>query len=128
MREFVNFETLKRPAKPNTALIAPDGLCKSATPDRTSPDFNVSPSALFEKVVALVQSTPDWKKVQVDAVGKRVRFVAVTKLMRFKDDVDIAVLEAPGGATIAAYSRSRLGYSDLGANARRLDALVEALL
>ena len=50
--------------------------------------------------------------------------------MRFKDDVDILVLPVEGHdhqSTLAIYSGSRLGYSDLGTNGKRVNALLTAL-
>jgi uncharacterized protein (DUF1499 family) len=48
--------------------------------------------------------------------------------MRFVDTVAIRVLPAgEGGSTFAAYSRSELGYGDLGTNRRRLESWVAAL-
>ena len=61
----------------------------------------------------------------------RLNFVATSAIMRFKDDVDVVVLPVtgqPDKSTFAAYSRSRVGFSDLGANRKRLDAFSAALL
>ena len=42
--------------------------------------------------------------------------------------VVLPVAGQPEKSTFAAYSRSRVGYSDLGANRKRLDAFSAALL
>jgi uncharacterized protein (DUF1499 family) len=71
-----------------------------------------------------------WVLGEQDPAAMRLTFVAVTPLLRFKDDVDVLVLPAAGQAnrsTFAAYSRSRVGYSDLGTNLKRLNAFAEAL-
>jgi uncharacterized protein (DUF1499 family) len=51
-----------------------------------------------------------------------VQAVAVTRLLRFRDDVVVEVREdATGRASIVAMrSKSRLGTSDFGANAGRI--------
>jgi hypothetical protein len=45
--------------------------------------------------------------------------------MGFRDDVVVRIRPAPGGARVDARSASRYGRSDLGANARRIRALLE---
>jgi len=47
--------------------------------------------------------------------------------MKYKDDIDIAVLETNDGSTVAIYSRSRVGHSDLGKNRKRVEALIDTL-
>ncbi len=130
MDPFIDFTALRRPPSPNTALIAPAGVTPLARPDAAPPVFDESPGALFARLDRLVRAERGWREVQADPAGLRLRFVAVTPLFRFRDDVDIAVLPvsgAPERATLAAYSRSRVGYSDVGTNRRRLDRLIAAL-
>ena len=45
----------------------------------------------------------------------------------FKDDVSVAVTEDGAGATLHVRSASRLGYSDLGVNARRVKRFFDRL-
>jgi hypothetical protein len=69
-----------------------------------------------------------WTLVGVDAAGLRLQAIAVTRLLRFRDDVVIAVRPAEsGGSIVAMRSKSRLGRSDLGTNARRIRAFLAAL-
>lgn len=131
MPGFIDFKTLERPSSPNTALLAPSGLAQAATPDGAAPVYDVAPGELFLRVLRLIGDKPSWELGEQDTAGLRLTFVAVSALMRFKDDVDVIVLPVPGQpskSTFAAYSRSRVGYSDLGANRKRLDALSAALL
>ncbi len=128
MAEFIDFSTLKRPTRPNTALVAPPGATPQASPDRPAPVFTFPASELFERARTYIESRKDWRLESADARGGRIRFVAVTPLLKFKDDVDLAVLpHGSGQSTLIAYSRSRIGYSDMGANAKRLASLIEAL-
>lgn len=130
MTDFLDFQTLKRPPKPNTALIAPAGYTPLEAPDAAPPELPFPPAETFARLLSMIEARRDWKLVAADGATARVRFIAVTKLLRFKDDIDVTILPvdgAPGHSTFAAYSRSRVGYSDLGTNRKRLDDLSAAL-
>ena len=78
----------------------------------------------------MVAARSDWKITASDPAAGRIRFIAVTRLLRFKDDIDILVLpvaEHDHQSTLVVYSRSRIGYSDLGTNGKRVNALLSAL-
>ena len=69
-----------------------------------------------------------------DAAAGALELLAVTPLMRFKDDVAVRVRAVPaaaagGGAMIVVdvRSASRVGKGDLGANAARIAKYLEAL-
>jgi uncharacterized protein (DUF1499 family) len=51
--------------------------------------------------------------------ANRIHAIATTRLCRFKDDLFFELRDGH----IAVKSASRLGYSDLGANRRRLEGL-----
>jgi uncharacterized protein (DUF1499 family) len=127
---FLDFSTLRRPKSPNTSLLAPQDLTLKARVDRPSPVFDVDPDQLFARAEAYVRSVKTFRAIETDAAERALKFVAVTPLLRFKDDVDMRVLPVPGDATkslVAIYSRSRVGRSDLGTNGRRIDAILAAL-
>lgn len=130
MTPFISFQTLTRPPKPNTFLVAPAGICKKAEPDLVSPVFPASPRGLFSQISEIIASERSWKDLKADAETHQLHFIARTPLLGFRDDVDIAVLPAGDGqqgTSLAVYSRSRVGYSDLGANKKRVLALLDAL-
>ena len=130
MTDFIDFQTFKRPAKPNSWFVAPDGFTDTGLPDETSPVFDRTPAALFQDIMQMIAARDDWKITASDPAAGRISFIAVTKLLRFKDDVDILVLPVPGHdhqSTLVVYSRSRVGYSDLGTNGKRVNALLSAL-
>jgi hypothetical protein len=56
-----------------------------------------------------------------------IEATAVTKLIGFKDDVAIRIVERDGGTAVDVRSVSRVGVSDLGANAKRIRAFLDAL-
>ncbi|MEO1015929.1 MAG: DUF1499 domain-containing protein [Pseudomonadota bacterium] len=128
MADFIDFKALRRPASPNTYLLAPDGFCENAEPDAAAPVFEDSPDALYARLTALAGARTDWTRLKSDPAARALAWIAVTPLLRFKDDIDARVVESPGGATVAIYSRSRVGYSDLGANRKRVERLLADLM
>ncbi len=128
MTDFIDFATFKRPKTPNTYFLAPIGFTEAARPDANSPQFDEAPKELFNKALALIQDAKNWGDIRSDETSLRIAFIARTALLRFKDDVDIAVLDGEsGGSRIAIYSRSRLGKSDFGANRKRVAELIHTL-
>ncbi len=124
----LDFRTLVTRAKPNDCLMLPDGLGEPGRAHLSAKVFQVTPAALFDAVKAVVTETKGAEKIELDADSRYLRYVAVTRVLRFRDDVDIAVFEAPGeGAALAIYSRSRIGHSDLGTNQKRVLGLQDAV-
>ena len=133
MREFVDFARLRRPGTPNSCLLAPDGLCQHAKPDIAAPTIKKSAEALYRRLLGLAGQRRDWSDLACRDDTRQIRFTARTPILRFRDDVDIQVFVMPGaepqqiGSQLAIYSRSRLGYSDLGVNRRRIISLLAML-
>jgi len=132
--DMIAFKTLVRPKSPNTYLLAPDGLCEADTPDKTSDIMPVGPDVLFGQVLDLVEGQERWAVETKDETRRLIHFVATSKLMRYKDDVDVLILPVEAGASqeasgsrLAVYSRSRVGHSDLGANRKRVIFMLECL-
>lgn len=132
--DFVDFKTLKRPRSPNTHLVAPRGLCEQTKPDRVSKFLAIDPDALYGAVLDLVNERSDWELESTDEERRLIHFIAVTRLMRYKDDIDILILPTEAedagnlpGAHLAIYSRSRIGHSDMGANRKRVSKLLASL-
>ncbi len=125
MTDFISFKSLKRPPKPNTCLAAPENHCLAAEPDFAPPTVEMTGRGLFSKLSEIISAERRWGSIETDAEQLRLKFIATTGLMRFKDDVDIEVIPVDDGhATLAIYSRSRVGYSDLGANRKRVMDLI----
>ena len=127
MSDFLDFQALTRPKSPNTFLLAPAGFADQAGPDEAGPVFDCSPENLFGQVEALVAMRKDWQLKALDAQTGRISFIAVSKLFKFKDDIDVAILPVDGKSTLAIYSASRVGYSDMGANAKRVKEILASL-
>ena len=124
--DWVDFGSLSRPASPNSALACNAEICRAAEADRPPLRLAAAPEAVAEEIVRTAGASPE---VRVREDGATVlRYVAVTRVLRFRDDVDVLVApDDGGGSVVCVYSRSRVGYSDLGANQKRIDALFAAL-
>lgn len=128
--DIAAFNSLSRPGSPNTCLVAPEGVCANAVPDKTSERYLDEPKALFALILDIVEAETRWTVTAQDADEGTISFIATSKLMRYKDDVSILVLPARGeesGSELAIYSRSRVGYSDMGANRKRVLGLLKRL-
>jgi uncharacterized protein (DUF1499 family) len=81
------------------------------------------PQAAWQRLVDYVEN--DSAYTTVEQRDGYLRAEARTKILRFVDDVVFHL--RPGEGVIAMRSSSRLGYSDLGKNRSRLEAVREAL-
>ena len=63
----------------------------------------------------------DSRVESMDVDGNYVHAVFVTPLMRYRDDVEFLLL--PDKHEIAVRSASRVGYGDMGANRKRIEAI-----
>jgi hypothetical protein len=123
--DWTDFATLEPGLPSNRYLLCAPAICEvSGNPDET---LRFSHSA--GKVAAeLVRLQPDAEQRILPNGDIQLRYVAVTPVARFRDDVDVLVRPSgPEAAEVAIYSRSRIGLSDLGKNKSRVDALVKQL-
>ncbi|OOG23625.1 hypothetical protein B1C78_10905 [Thioalkalivibrio denitrificans] len=97
-------------------------------PDIQPQHLRAEPGAVFEAALTVARDA-GWEIVETDAAKGRIEAVATTRFLRFRDDVTILIEPAgQGGSRVDIRSRSRVGRSDLGANARRIRSFQEKLL
>lgn len=83
---------------------------------------------VFARVERLGHVQTGWKVVAIDRQQRLLEAVAMTPLMRFKDDVVVEVREAGRSRSIVHMrSRSRIGRGDFGANAKRIESFLNAV-
>lgn len=82
---------------------------------------------VFEKVVEACKKMPRWTLTVQDKDKGVVEGFATTLLLRFKDDFVIRISGTGPNVTVDMRSKSRLGKSDLGANAQRIMAYFKQL-
>ena len=102
--------------------------CVSSQADPNS-DFYIEPitsSSIEETWAALQAKLKDLGLKVINVDTNYLHCEAVTPLMRFVDDVEFYLnLE---GNEIQVRSQSRVGYSDLGANRKRIEKIRKSLL
>lgn len=126
---MIDFETLTLKASPNQYLIAPDGLCQNATPHAQAPVFSVPVSALQEAWRQMLSEQPRIEPVEADETLQQYEVIQRSLIFRFPDRVTVRFIPVADGSgtTVAVYSRSEVGYSDLGVNKKRVAAWLAAL-
>ncbi len=124
--QFLAFETFRRSRKPNDFLAAPPGLTR-AKADMVTPEYRLSPQELFDAVVSDLGTEGSFQDIKTDPENTQLHAVAVTRLLRFKDDFYVRVLGVESGSTLAIYSHSRIGGGDLGANRKRVLRFLDRL-
>jgi uncharacterized protein (DUF1499 family) len=116
----IDFATLTRPSKPNTFLLAPEGLCKQAKVDKIAPVYPMAAAKLRNEFLAFAIAQPRVSHTLSDEAGLYDDFVVRSALFGFPDHVSVKFLDLKGGkSTLAIYSRSVYGRSDLGVNRAR---------
>jgi uncharacterized protein (DUF1499 family) len=116
---------LRLPASPNAALAAPPGV----TTERHEPTAlrDIAPDAAWGVLRALGEGRPRVWVLGEFAALRQIHWVERSGLMNFPDIIVGQVVTLPGGTGYWLYSRSLIGYSDLGVNAKRIAAWREDL-
>lgn len=113
--------SLAQPVADSPLAPCPD----SPNCERVSRAFDQDPDSLFSAAQSALQALGP---VSVDTAADAREAHAVYRVaLVFKDDVTIAVTADDGGSTLHIRSASRVGYSDLGVNKRRVDSFFDAL-
>ena len=116
----VEFATFQRPATPNTYLVCPAGRCAAAA-DEPGPIYAVSAGDLFPLVRTALAVEPRTELVQDQPAALRLVLVQRSRIFRFPDTITVQVFPlSDSSATLAIYSRSNYGRSDLGVNKARV--------
>lgn len=125
--QLTDFENLERTGRPNDFLVAPPGVT-GVSPDMEAPVFAADPKQAAAAFEEFVVAQPRTRILAKSDDGLRFEAVQRSFLMRYPDYISIAVLDAvDSGSTVAVYSRSIYGHSDLGVNHERVESWLDAL-
>lgn len=122
----IDFAALIPAASPNRWLVLPEGFKAAATPDQTSPVWaGAEPAALLDAFKTAALSAPRTRLVHEGHA--QIELVQRSLIFRFPDYITAQAVPVEGGAALCVYSRSMIGYSDLGVNAKRIRAWLDAV-
>ncbi len=126
---MIDFQTLKRSHKPNNYLVASKADCPYARPDRDAPVLPHKPEAVLAAWQAVIARQPRTTQTGADNATMTFEYVQRSALLRFPDTITVQFLpETNGKATrVLVYSASKIGYSDMGVNRRRVTDWLSAL-
>jgi len=114
----------RRDLTTNTASTSDDP--RSALPAHHS---ELAPAELARHVLSVIDKLPRWRLAKLTEGDGQVtlHLVRSTPLLRFQDDITVAISPEPTGSILRAVSQSRVGKGDLGQNPRNLRELLSAL-
>lgn len=98
----------------------------SAYPDIAPLHLAMTPVAAFEAALSAARAS-GWELVDTQPQQGRIEATATTLWFGFKDDVVIRMRQEGDGTRVDVRSLSRVGQSDVGANAKRIRAYLERL-
>lgn len=113
-----DFSTLEVPNSPNYYLVCPADYCPQP-PQQESPKYSVSWNELKSAWQLMIKKQPRVTLVQ-EKDEYQYQYVQRSRLLRFPDYVSVRFIPlSENASTLAIFSRSKYGYSDLGVNKKR---------
>ena len=125
-----------------TDLDTPPGIAGESTPPQLAADIirkdypglvalncDLPPKTAYAQALSLARASHwNWTITEERPDTHTFHGVAITGIFHFEDDFTVRVVPTDdGGSRIDMRSKSRVGKSDLGANARRIRRYLEAL-
>jgi len=127
------FEVVARLRPPNTSAypgLATAELQKDAYPDVEPLLVKVPPTVAYDDAMKVITKRKwrvfDARPPQPGRDG-HIEAIARSPIMGFRDDVVVRIRTARDGTRIDARSASRYGYTDFGANAARVESLLDEI-
>ena len=116
----INFKSVVLHSKPNQFLVCPPRYCLSK-PHRHSKTYPVSAPELAATFEKIARSQPRTTLIADQSSRLQKTWQQTTPLMHFPDRITVQFIPlTPKTSTLAIYSRSKYGYSDMSANKTRI--------
>lgn len=87
----------------------------------TAPVWAVPPEQALAAFAAVAEAAPRTRLLAGTVAEGHVTFVQRSRLWGFPDFISVRALPAPGGSTLAIWSRQRFGKGDMGVNRERVE-------
>jgi len=101
-------------------------LQRAAYPDIVPVILPIPPAEAFRRVDAVAMAM-DWDVVARAPADGRLEAIAISEWFGFRDDIVVRIRPEGTGSRIDIRSKSRVGESDLGVNARRIRDFIARL-
>ena len=121
----LDFATLQLPASPNTCLLTPSVAPGQGHVHRDP--LPASPEAVMAALDRVAASMPRTFSLARVPARHQAQWVVRSALMNYPDIVVAEAAPLEGGTGLWLYSRSLIGWSDLGVNRARVMAWLTAL-
>ncbi|MEE4350487.1 MAG: DUF1499 domain-containing protein [Pacificimonas sp.] len=115
-----------REGSPNPVGYDPDIAAqqREAYPDLDTLALDANPAEAFAAALAAIEAR-GWSVIDANESEGRIEATESSRWFGFKDDVVVRIQpDGGGGSLVDVRSKSRMGQSDLGANAARIRALL----
>ena len=124
-----DFSVPSRTGKLNDSLACPADDCRKGIPDIETRRYDLSPPALFAVIEKVVRRLPGKVRiVGANPINTRLRAIVFSPALRMPSTLSLMVTPARGGGSLLyIYSRSQIGYYDLGRNTANVVALIAAI-
>ena len=96
-------------------------------PDLAPIKLDTAPAATFSAAIATAEEL-GWEVVDQDATSGRIEATSTSATFSFIDDIVVRIRTTGSGSVVDLRSTSRVGQSDLGANAARIQAFRDAIV
>jgi uncharacterized protein (DUF1499 family) len=116
--------TVEGAGRPNEYRVAPPEAAVAANP---APVFDATPAELAIAFDRVAMAAPRTRRLAGDPADGFTTYVQRSALFGWPDYISVRAVPVEGGSTLAIWSRSRYGYSDLGVNAERVEAWLSRL-
>lgn len=99
---------------------------KAGYPDLGPLILDIPPDQAFQHAL-VVAAEMGWEIVDANLVEERIEATDTTFWFGFKDDIVIRIMPSSGGSRVDVRSVSRVGKSDVGTNAKRIETYLKKL-